>query len=322
MHVRLRGGAREREHLVQQRNDRLHHGGMHIASADGEQAPGQSAALLHGPIDDPELLSRRRSFTLERGDADANDRQQIVEVVRHAAGDLAGEIEVPGLCHPLLDRGDLGDVLEDDDAAPRCSTTGTQWRHVPPDDAARATVVKPRPTHIAKRVAVAERRQQRVALGDVREELVPIHAAVGRDAKQCAGRHVGDLQGAGCVDLGDADRRRPEDRRELVGLFGGATMGLIERQRDIDDPAARERRDECRNHQGRYEVREQVLGCPLEHDERDGRQPQGGHDREHCDEQLRASAPQSYERPVPRKAEHHDAGRYPRVPAVPSQRIA
>ena len=85
----------------------------HLAAAEGQQLAGQARGAIGGALDLDEVLpgqGRKPRLFLQQRDVSDDAREQVVEVVRDAAGELTDGLRALGAAQALLELAALGHV--------------------------------------------------------------------------------------------------------------------------------------------------------------------------------------------------------------------
>ena len=118
----------------------------HLAAAEGQQLAGQARGAIGGALDLREVLTgqgRKPRLFLQQRDVPDDAREQVVEVVRDAAGKLADGLRALGPAQAMLELAALGHVGGDSHDPEKCAVPAKPRR----PDVQQPTVLPVLPPH-------------------------------------------------------------------------------------------------------------------------------------------------------------------------------
>ena len=194
---------------------------QHLAPAEGEQLAREAGRLLGRVGDLAELLAARRVGLGEQDLRVARDHgQQVVEVVRDAAGEPPDRLHLLRLAEPLLEPQPLGHVVGEHERGRPALEHHLAGRDLDVDQRAVLLAVAPRPRHrrarAAARLEVAEQLVDVLARPDVGDRHG--QELLARVAVVAHGRLV-DRQEAQGLGVVDPHRQRVGLEQEPVALL-------------------------------------------------------------------------------------------------------
>ena len=200
-----------RDHVVEVERARM----QHLAAAEGEQLAGEAADACSAAWAISRSASRSPHLLLEQRGVAGDHRQQVVEVVRDAAGEAPDRLHLLRLLEPVLEPEPVGDVVGEHERRLAAVVDDRPGRDLDVDDRAVLAPVVPGRGAVRARAVLGQAPEQRLhvlARADLRdrhrEELVAGVAVV-------ADRGVVDGEEAQRVGVVDPHRQRARLEQHL-----------------------------------------------------------------------------------------------------------
>ena len=190
----------------------------HLLAGEGEQLAGELGGALGRALDLEQLVAARAGADPPPRDlaVPADHRQQVVEVVRDAARELADRLHLLRLPELVLEPAALGDVAQHEQVAAGDELgLRADLEHAP----VAVLLAVPDVLEHALGDALGFQEARPVGLGALRADQVVeprTQQLLARAAVEPAGRIVDELEAALGIEHGDNVHRRVEDRLQLI----------------------------------------------------------------------------------------------------------